>query len=114
MTFADKHTIQFLYFDGCPSWKTGLKNLKEALTRSGLQIDVQIVKVETPQDAQEYRFLGSPSFVMDGSDLWPEERESYYLGCRIYQTPKGLIGYPTIEMLQEKIDGFVYANQETN
>lgn len=96
-------TIQFLYFDGCPSWKTGLLNLKDALTRSGIQAEIQLIKIETPQKAEEFRFLGSPSFVLNSSDLWPEERESYYLGCRVYQTPQGLIGYPTVDMLVEKI-----------
>ncbi len=96
-------TLQFLYFDGCPSWKTGLKNLQEALKLSDVQADIEMVKIDTPQEANDFRFLGSPSFVLNNNDLWPEERDAYHLGCRIYATPQGMKGSPTVEMLQDKI-----------
>ena len=95
--------IRFLYFEGCPSWKTGLANLKSALNSLSFPYNLQKIKIESNQSAQENRFLGSPSFVINGQDLWHEERSEYYLGCRVYQTPQGLKGYPTVEMLIEKI-----------
>ena len=90
--------IHFLYFEGCPSWKTGLINLESALNSLSIPFTLQKIKIESNESAQENRFLGSPSFVINGHDLWPEERSNYYLGCRVYQTPQGLIGYPTVDM----------------
>ena len=99
--------FHFLYFDGCPSWKTGLKNLQDALTQAGIQAEIQMVKIDTEQKATDYRFLGSPSFVLNNNDLWPEERDAYHLGCRIYATPQGMKGSPTVEMLQDKIQSSI-------
>ena len=48
-------------------------------------------------------FLGSPSFHIDGVDLWPEKRTNYAMSCRVYKTPKGIKGAPTVEILREKL-----------
>lgn len=95
--------IQLYYFDNCPSWKVGLENLKQAMQLENISTAVELVQVTTNEEAQAARFLGSPSFVVNGKDLWPEERESYYLGCRVYQTDQGLKGAPSVISLQEKL-----------
>jgi hypothetical protein len=95
--------IDLLYFDGCPSWQPGLENLKAALAAEGIEAEIRMVKVETDEDAARLKFLGSPSFQVNGVDWWPEQRERYDLSCRVYQTPQGLCGAPTIEMLREKL-----------
>jgi len=98
--------MELLYFDGCPSWENGLKNLKAALQEEELSASVEIVKVEDDQDAARLKFLGSPSFRVNGHDLWPEERENYSLSCRIYPTPEGIRGFPTVAMLREQLRQF--------
>jgi hypothetical protein len=45
--------------------------------------------------------VGSPSIRVNGEDLFPVDHENYALGCRVYQTPDGLRGWPTVEMLEE-------------
>jgi len=39
-------------------------------------------------------------------ELWPEKRETYSLSYRVYTTPAGMKGAPTVEMLQEKLRTF--------
>ncbi len=95
--------IDLMYFDGCPSWQSGLENLKAALKAEGLEANIRLVRVEDNAEAARLKFLGSPSFRADGMDLWPEERKRYNLSCRVYTTPQGLKGVPTVEMLQEKL-----------
>ncbi len=95
--------VELLYFDGCPSWKQGLENLKSALELENIQAEIQLIPVETPDDAAKEKFLGSPCFRLEGNYLWPEERSSYYLGCRVYATPDGVRGAPTVDMLREKL-----------
>lgn len=95
--------VDLLYFDGCPSWQSGLKNLKAALEAEGLKADLRLVRVEDDTEAVRLKFLGSPSFRADGTDLWPEERRRYNLNCRLYTTPQGLKGVPAVEMLREKL-----------
>ena len=98
--------IEILYFDGCPSWEGGLKNLESALQEEGLPASVEMVKVMDDDDAARLKFLGSPHFRVDGQDLWPEEREIYLLSCRVYPTPAGVKGFPTVAMLREQLKQF--------
>ena len=86
--------IELLYFDGCPSWKTGLKNLQSALEEEGLIANEQ---------AGQLKFLGSPSFRVDSQELWPEERETYALSCRVFPSSEGIKGFPTVAMLRGQL-----------
>lgn len=95
--------IDLLYFDGCPSWEGALENLKAALEAEGLQAEIRLVKVNDNDEAARLKFAGSPSFRADGVDWWPEERSRYNLSCRVYQTPLGLRGAPTVEMFREQL-----------
>ena len=95
--------IDLLYFDGCPSWQGALENLNTALKREDTAADIHLVRVADDAQAIIYKFLGSPSFQVNGQDWWPEVRISYLLSCRIYPTPTGMQGAPSVEMLQEKL-----------
>lgn len=95
--------IDLLYFDDCPSWKQGLENLQSALASEKITAEINLIRVENDQDAAHEKFLGSPSFRVNGQDLWPEERQSYHLGCRIYAAEGGMRGFPSPEMLRRKI-----------
>jgi hypothetical protein len=95
--------IELLYFDGCPSWQSALENLKVAIAEEKLNSKINLVKIDNPEQAVKQRYLGSPSIRIGNTDLWPEEREDYFLGCRVYPTPEGLRGWPTVEMIQQKL-----------
>lgn len=100
--------IELLYFEDCPHWEYGLENLKSALKDEGMHdVDIQLVLINNEEDATKEKYLGSPSFHINGQDLWPEERTSYQLGCRVYHTEDGLNGYPTVEMLREQIRAII-------
>ena len=99
--------IELLYFDGCPSWQTALENLRLVIEAEMLPHQVRLVEITTPQQAQAERFLGSPSFRMDGIDLWPETHSQYTMNCRVYHTTEGMRGSPTVEMLRERIRGLL-------
>lgn len=95
--------IELLHIDDCPSWQSGLKNLEVARQEERIEQPVEPVKVMDNEDASRLKFLGSPSFRINGWDLWPEERESYSLSCRLYHTPQGMKGFPTVTMLKEAL-----------
>ncbi len=97
------NSISMLYFEGCPSWQAALKNLKQVLDELNLAVEVDLVRVDTPEQAQSEKFLGSPSIRVNGVDLWPEERETYSLSCRVYRMPEGFIGVPTVGMLTGRL-----------
>ncbi len=95
--------IDLLYFDGCPSWQRGLENLKSALSAEGIQASIGLVRIDDPEEAERRRFLGSPSFQVTGIDLWPEERESYALSCRVKNMQEGMKGAPNVEILRQRL-----------
>jgi len=95
--------ISLLYFDGCPSWQVALENVQKVIESDKIPAEICLIKIESPEQAQQERFLGSPSFRVNGMDLWPEEREHFNLSCRVYQTPYGLKGSPSFEMLRERL-----------
>lgn len=99
----NKMKVELLYFDGCPFWQSGLQNLHSALEANGLDVSVELVQVLDNDDAARSKFLGSPSFRVNGIDLWNEERDTYSLSCRVYATPEGMKGSPSIAMLQDTI-----------
>jgi hypothetical protein len=95
--------VELLYFDGCPSWQSAYDHLKLALAGLGLPDDVRLVRVQTNEQALELRFTGSPTIRLNGQDLFPTNQADYGLGCRLYITPEGMRGYPTVDMLREAI-----------
>jgi len=48
-------------------------------------------------------FAGSPTIYADGIDLFPTGDDGGALACRIYRTPAGLTGSPTVEQLVDAI-----------
>jgi hypothetical protein len=102
--------IDLLYIDDCPSWQSALANLKAALEAEGLEAVIRLVRVPDDTEAAHLKFLGSPSFCVEGVDFWPEERKRYNLNCRIYATPQGLKGVPTVDMLREKLHALSIKN----
>jgi len=98
--------VEILYFDGCPSYKEAEKTVRSILAEEGVEADVELVSVNTDEEARRLAFPGSPTIRADGRDLFPSgtrEREHWRLGCRVYATPDGLKGHPTEEMLRDAL-----------
>ena len=93
--------IEILYFDGCPNLDPAIDLTTEVLGELGLSAEVREVAVETPEDAQTHRFIGSPSIRVDGLDIEPAARElsDFALSCRMY----GRAGVPPKELLTKAL-----------
>lgn len=93
-------TVQ--YFDGCPNWTIAAERLAViAEERPGVIVNRQLI--ESVEDAEAIGFRGSPSILVDGRDLFPDLAAAVGLACRIYATPAGFAGAPTLEQLREAI-----------
>lgn len=95
--------VTLLYFDGCPSWETTDQRLRTLANEVDFTLRRQ--KVDTPEAAEAWSFRGSPTVLVDGRDVLAVGDEPVGLACRIYQTPDGPAGSPTIEQLREILDG---------
>lgn len=86
------------YFEGCPNWKVAAGRLAViAAEYPGVTVTGQLV--ETPEEAEALGFRGSPSILLDGTDLFPDPSTAVGLACRRYVTPEGLAGAPTLDQL---------------
>jgi hypothetical protein len=99
--------IELLYFDGCPSWENARDILIGSLKKLSITRDIKLIAVETEQEAVENQFTGSPMIRLNGEDLFPTGQTGFTLGCRVYQTPEGLKGWPTEEMILDQIERFL-------
>ncbi len=96
--------IELLYFDGCPSHAPAGEALRKALAEEGIEAGMDAVAVNTDEEARRLRFPGSPTIRLGGQDLFPvPEQGDWRLGCRVYTTPEGLKGSPTVSMLREAL-----------
>ncbi|MBE0447846.1 MAG: DUF2703 domain-containing protein [Actinobacteria bacterium] len=67
----------------------------------GIDQPVEVVDVQSDEQANEKRFIGSPTIRINGLDVDRNARgvTDYGLRCRIYQTEKGLQGWPSKKMV---------------
>jgi hypothetical protein len=84
--------ITFLYYEDCPSHAAALERLRQVMAEEGVDSEIEIVKVDTEQQAQRLRFVGSPTILIDGRDIDPPSPEAYYaLTCRAFRLEDGRI-----------------------
>ena len=94
--------ISLLYFDDCPNWKIADERLAViAAERADLTVSRHLV--ETPEEAERVGFHGSPSILVDGVDVFADPDAGVGLSCRVYRTPDGLAGAPTVDQLREAL-----------
>ena len=105
---AARLRVTLRYFDGCPNWQTTLPRLQEVLAELGHpEVEVSLERVDTDEEAQRLRFVGSPTVLLDGRDPFEEAAGGYGLACRVYRTPEGPVGSPTKEQLRDMVSAYV-------
>ena len=96
--------VTLLYFDDCPNWLVVDGHLRAlALEHPEMSIERRILN--TVEEAETTRFRGSPSIIVDGVDPFADADVPVGLSCRIYQTPGGPSGTPTLDQLRSAIIG---------
>jgi hypothetical protein len=80
-------TVEFLWWEGCPSTPQALAELREVMRELGLDpSSIDVREMETEDDAERERFVGSPTILIDGEDLQPPgPDEPVGLTCRVYR-----------------------------
>lgn len=90
-------TIQ--HFDGCPHWRLADERLRALADDIGFELTYEVI--DTPEAAEEVGFRGSPTILVDGVDPFDDGDGPVGLSCRVYDTPQGRAGAPTLEQLRE-------------
>jgi len=62
--------VELLFWDGCPSQRHALSELRAAMTELGLDAEAVVVReVDTDYAAERERFVGSPTIRVDRDDI---------------------------------------------
>jgi hypothetical protein len=97
--------IELLWWEGCPSHAETLEDLNRILEEEGAEARVELIEVETDDQAQAEGFPGSPTIRIDGHDAIPApEGEPFSLTCRVYRLRDGRVSpTPDPEDLREAV-----------
>ena len=90
---------------GCPNAVPALELFRAVLAAEGFDAEhVTVRELSSEREAEELQFHGSPSFIAEGSDLFPAD-SAPALSCRLYRTGNGMTGLPSVESLRTAVRG---------
>ncbi len=96
--------IELLYYPECPSHERALELIHEALAHEGATAKVEVIRIDTQEQAEQYRFIGSPTIRVNGRELQPQPHLPYRLTCRAFQHEDGRLSpLPSLSTLREAI-----------
>src|SRR5437867_2986101 len=98
--------VQLFYFEGCPSCKNTVKDLKKILKQRKVKVKVEMVEIKNQKEAEKLKFIGSPTVRVNGKDVDPTVSlsKSYGLRCRVYYYRGKIFPSPPIEMITKSIE----------
>ena len=84
--------VEVLWWEGCPSLPETLAELEQVLREEGVDAEVELVEVQSDEQARRDRFPGSPTIRLDGEDIVPpDQNEPFSLTCRVYRLRDGRV-----------------------
>jgi hypothetical protein len=96
--------VELLWFAGCPSYLRAQELLAQVLREEGIDAPIEMIQVHDDAEAIALKFLGSPTIRLNGRDPFAEPgQDQFAMQCRVYRTPAGLKGVPTLEMLRAAV-----------
>lgn len=99
--------IEVLYSPDCPHYVTALQLVHEILAETGIAAQVELVRVETEDDAHRLEFVGSTTVRVDGVDVEPYvtfAAKDFGLRCRLYAEDGEVLSWPSQRMLRDTIE----------
>ncbi|MFB8034153.1 hypothetical protein ACFC5Z_14580 [Streptomyces sp. NPDC056004] len=96
--------IEVVVVKECPNEELAVGRLRQALEASGLHETDVVTRMVTDQaEAERIGFTGSPTILIDGEDPFAEAGRAQGMACRLYRTPEGMDGAPSVSQLQQAL-----------
>ncbi len=96
--------VSFLYYEECPSHDLALERLREVMAEESITAEVEVIKVESEEQARQLRFVGSPTIRVDEQDIDPPCDSPYALTCRAYHLEDDRISpLPSKDMIRRAL-----------
>jgi len=95
--------VELLVVPYCPGAASAREMLRAALAHAELPgLEVRVTVIADERQAQQRRFAGSPTFLINGVDLFAEPGLPVGMSCRIYRDTAGHRGNlpPLAELIQ--------------
>jgi hypothetical protein len=100
-----KIQIELQHFIGCPNSPILIERVKEAL-KDFDNINYKEVLIESNEKANELKFRGSPTLLINGEDFEnTPEPQNPALACRYYRN-----GLPAVGQIKEKLKLLLKSN----
>lgn len=96
--------VELLVVDACPNEAPARGALRRALKQAGINESIDTVIIRDANEAEVRGFVGSPSFYLDGRDLFPAPETHPGLACRVYRAEAGLRGVPADHVLTATLE----------
>jgi len=100
--------VELLVVEECPNGTPAREALRRALDQAGFNATISTTVVVGDAQARAHGFIGSPSFHIDGHDLFPVPSPRPGVACRVYPTPEGLRGIPDDRAFAVALAGYVH------
>ncbi|GAB3603322.1 thioredoxin domain-containing protein [Microbacterium aureliae] len=94
--------IEILHIEECPNWREAERRVRDAVGDLGIDADIAVRLITTPDEAVAAGFAGSPTILLDGADPFGGAPTAD-LACRVYVTETGLAGLPSVTGLSEAL-----------
>jgi hypothetical protein len=96
--------IELLVVEDCPHAPEAAALLRQALDDLELRdVAFRTTTITTEEQAAQRGFAGSPSFHVNGTDVFPLPGNPTALACRLYQTDSGRAGTPDLADLRSAL-----------
>ena len=88
----------------CPNEAAAAELIKTAVADTQVRATVMRTIIGSQEQAQGRGFVGSPTILLNGSDPFALPEAPVALACRLYVTPDGLRGVPSLWDLREALE----------
>jgi hypothetical protein len=97
--------IEVLYVQDCPHYRETLALVERVRDELGIDAVLHTTLVIDQAAAQQARFPGSPTVLVDGRDVEPgsEPATEYVFGCRLYRLEHRFAGQPEERWVREAL-----------
>ena len=96
--------VELLVVPDCPHQAGATALLRTTLDELGFDdATIHMTVIDTIEAAQHRGFIGSPTFLVNGTDAFPVPRRRPTLACRLYPNRDGLAGLPDQAQLQQAV-----------
>ena len=98
--------VEILITEDCPNEDAAIHLVGMAAELIGVAPRLRLTEVADLNEAEQHRFVGSPTIRVNGRDIAPpaEGQEEVSLSCRVYGTTRGLSGVPEFALIRAALE----------